>query len=266
MTEHQRAQGYTPSLQSMFSTPITGPPTGLLFSPNHPEGPSSKNMPSSPDRPPAHIRHMWEQAGYGYQYSQPGPHSKSKPAPPGDSRILRPEQVRDEVDTHIGKELRIVKVPQSILPRFLNVAALNTARNRETCALLMGRESGKEFKVSTLLIPKQHSTSDTCTMDEEELVSEFTEKRNMVTLGWVSHSRELVPFARISSSVSRFQIHTHPTQSCRSCLLRLDVSRFDTPDEHPGFMSSLDLHTHASFQCMLPEFFAIVCAPKQTPK
>ncbi|KAJ6580072.1 hypothetical protein DFH09DRAFT_1146441, partial [Mycena vulgaris] len=40
-------------------------------------------------------------------------------------------------------------------------------------------------------------------------------------------------------------IHTHPSQSC--------------------FMSSVDLHTHASFQCMLPESFAVVCAPKSTP-
>ncbi|KAI1293698.1 STAM-binding protein [Halotydeus destructor] len=37
-------------------------------------------------------------------------------------------------------------------------------------------------------------------------------------------------------------IHTHPTQS--------------------AFMSSIDLHTHCSYQLMLPEAIAIVCAPK----
>lgn len=31
-------------------------------------------------------------------------------------------------------------------------------------------------------------------------------------------------------------------------------------------MSSVDLHTHSGFQCMLPESFAVVCAPKSTPK
>lgn len=41
------------------------------------------------------------------------------------------------------------------------------------------------------------------------------------------------------------QIHTHPTQSC--------------------FMSSLDLHSHASYQVMLAEAVAIVCAPKHNP-
>ncbi|PWN90887.1 hypothetical protein FA10DRAFT_267316 [Acaromyces ingoldii] len=39
--------------------------------------------------------------------------------------------------------------------------------------------------------------------------------------------------------------HTHPSQSC--------------------FMSSLDLHTHASYQAMLPEAIAIVCAPNDRP-
>lgn len=40
-------------------------------------------------------------------------------------------------------------------------------------------------------------------------------------------------------------IHTHPTQTC--------------------FMSSVDLHTHCSYQLMLPESIAIVCAPKHEP-
>ncbi|KAF8157557.1 hypothetical protein K438DRAFT_1620897, partial [Mycena galopus ATCC 62051] len=125
--------------------------------------------------------------------------------------------------------LRTVLLPQVTLPRFLAIASGNTARNLETCGLLLGREvvrgdSRTRYVVETLLIPKQHATSDTCTMDEEEGVLGFTEERGLITLGW---------------------IHTHPSQSC--------------------FMSSVDLHTHASFQCMLPESFAVVCAPKSDP-
>ena len=30
-------------------------------------------------------------------------------------------------------------------------------------------------------------------------------------------------------------------------------------------MSSVDLHTHSGFQRMLPESFAVVCAPQHTP-
>lgn len=33
-----------------------------------------------------------------------------------------------------------------------------------------------------------------------------------------------------------------------------------------GFMSSVDLHTHSAFQRMLPESFAVVCAPTSVPK
>lgn len=40
-------------------------------------------------------------------------------------------------------------------------------------------------------------------------------------------------------------IHTHPSQTC--------------------FMSSVDLHTHASYQLMLPEAVAVVCAPSSQP-
>ncbi|OLL22819.1 AMSH-like protease sst2 [Neolecta irregularis DAH-3] len=40
-------------------------------------------------------------------------------------------------------------------------------------------------------------------------------------------------------------IHTHPSQTC--------------------FLSSVDLHTHCSYQLMLPEAIAIVCAPKHKP-
>ena len=84
------------------------------------------------------------------------------------------------------RELKTVYLPRESLPRFLNVAAVNTARNRETCGLLLGKDKKSKFVVTTLLIPKQHSTSDTCTMDEEELVMSFTEERSLITLGWVS--------------------------------------------------------------------------------
>ncbi|KAJ7693175.1 hypothetical protein B0H17DRAFT_933230, partial [Mycena rosella] len=136
-----------------------------------------------------------------------------------------------------GGRLRTVVLPHATLPRFLAIAAANSARNLETCGLLLGREvvrgagagagapgAKSRYVVETLLVPKQHATSDTCTMDEEEGVLGFTEARGLITLGW---------------------IHTHPSQSC--------------------FMSSVDLHTHASFQRMLPESFAVVCAPKSDP-
>ncbi|KIM82654.1 hypothetical protein PILCRDRAFT_70357 [Piloderma croceum F 1598] len=151
------------------------------------------------------------------------PHPTGPPRPDDISRISRPANATARADPVVG-ELKNVSVPRDCLPKFLSIAALNTSRNRETCGLLLGKDKGHKFTVTTLLIPKQHSTSDTCTMDEEELVMMFTEERSLITLGW---------------------IHTHPSQSC--------------------FMSSVDLHTHSGFQRMLPESFAVVCAPKSTP-
>jgi STAM-binding protein len=78
-----------------------------------------------------------------------------------------------------------VSLPRDCLPRFLAIAKANTAVNKETCGLLLGKDKGTKFVVTTLLIPRQHATSDTCTMDEEELVLEFTEERSLITLGWV---------------------------------------------------------------------------------
>ncbi|EIN14652.1 Mov34-domain-containing protein [Punctularia strigosozonata HHB-11173 SS5] len=144
------------------------------------------------------------------------------PPPPVPAPVSRIESGKRE--DPVKRELRTVSLPRECLPRFLAIASINTSKNKETCGLLLGKDKGQKYVVTTLLIPKQHSTSDTCTMDEEELVLQFTEERGLITLGW---------------------IHTHPSQSC--------------------FMSSVDLHTHSGFQRMLPESFAVVCAPKFTP-
>ncbi|XP_010259367.1 PREDICTED: AMSH-like ubiquitin thioesterase 3 isoform X2 [Nelumbo nucifera] len=81
------------------------------------------------------------------------------------------------------------------------------------------------FHITTLIIPKQESTSDSCqTMNEEEIF-DVQDKLSLFPLGW---------------------IHTHPSQTC--------------------FMSSVDLHTHYSYQIMLPEAIAIVMAPKDTSR
>ncbi|KAH9955370.1 hypothetical protein BC827DRAFT_1141594 [Russula dissimulans] len=146
--------------------------------------------------------------------------SNTRPPPPPKELVAPPLGGSDPV----ARELKSVSFPRDCLNRFTSIASINTARNRETCGLLLGKDKGSRYVVTTLLIPRQHSTSDTCAMDEEELVMQFTEERSLITLGW---------------------IHTHPTQSC--------------------FMSSVDLHTHSGFQRMLPESFAVVCAPNSTP-
>lgn len=56
---------------------------------------------------------------------------------------------------------------------------------------------------------------------------------------------DVLAFQEANGLISVGWVHTHPSQSC--------------------FMSSLDLHTHASYQITLPEAIAIVCAPNHDP-
>lgn len=184
MTEEQRQQGYRPSLQSPYShtfeTVTTPPDKGLLFQPNHPDGPSRYRIPSSPDRPPAHVRHLWD--------IQMGVQRPLRPPTPG-SRILAPDQVKgdEKMTKHKWEYLKMVRLPSDLTNRFLAIAAVNTAKNKETLGLLMGREVPEgAYVVTHLVIPKQTGTSDSCVMEEEEVVSEYADSRKLITVGWVS--------------------------------------------------------------------------------
>ncbi|KAG8986260.1 hypothetical protein FRB94_004472 [Tulasnella sp. JGI-2019a] len=106
--------------------------------------------------------------------------------------------------------LRTVYLPQECLTKFLSIASINTARKKETCGLLLGKLNNHAYTVQTLLVPRQTSDENSCTMTEEEMVIEFQEKRDLITLGW---------------------IHTHPTQSCFMSSLDLHT--------HSGFQSAL---------------------------
>ncbi|KAG9069365.1 hypothetical protein KI688_010266 [Linnemannia hyalina] len=132
-----------------------------------------------------------------------------------------PPKIQIEEDVHeFSQGLRTLIVPVRLLDRFLNIVRPNTNRKLETCGILAGVLSRNKLTVTTLIIPKQTATSDTCSTTNEDELFEYQSERDLMTLGW---------------------IHTHPTQTC--------------------FMSSVDLHTHCSYQLMLPEAIAIVCAP-----
>ncbi|OBZ76162.1 AMSH-like protease sst2 [Grifola frondosa] len=247
MSQHQLKQGYVPSLQSMFSetSKPPAPDSSLLFESKASSGlysnilpqPSTPVIPPYPSQMPVpepHGSYSHPQTGYrgpSPSGARPPPHPPKEALygrvsnpPPSSSSAASSRVIPGGSNDSSVRDLRTVKLPRECLQKFLSIARVNTLQNRETCGLLLGKDKGSKYVVTTLLIPKQHSTSDTCTMDEEELVLQFTEERHLITLGW---------------------IHTHPTQSC--------------------FMSSVDLHTHSGFQRMLPESFAVVCAPSSTP-
>lgn len=216
MSQHQLKQGYAPSLQSMFNYPTLKPTnlgrSSLLFVPessqsytNQVPNPSVVVLPNQPAPSPYSLNATRPPSGVYFDsavpYSSLSRAPQVAPPPPpapvhhidGDRYRTASQEsariTRKASDPVQVPDLKTVSLPRECLPRFLSIASLNTARNRETCGLLLGKDRGHKFTVTTLLIPKQHSTSDTCTMDEEELVMEFTEERSLITLGWVCFLR-----------------------------------------------------------------------------
>ncbi|XAR57024.1 Proteasome endopeptidase complex [Bertholletia excelsa] len=126
----------------------------------------------------------------------------------------------DMPDSNSYQDLHI---PVKMMEDFLRLAQGNTKKNLETCGVLAGSLKNRVFHITTLIIPKQESTSDSCQTLNEEEIFDVQDKLSLFPLGW---------------------IHTHPSQTC--------------------FMSSVDLHTHYSYQIMLPEAIAIVMAPTDT--
>lgn len=195
MSKHQMSQGYVPSLNSMF-TPRPGQTitsTSLLFDHKNPPRPEGQLYPSNMLPPPS-LQPTYSQPISHPEGPRPNPSQVSyshstTPVKPSPSQIQPPPPKHPPSESSPnrppGSDLRNVSLPRDCLPRFLAIAKANTAVNKETCGLLLGKDKGNKFVVTTLLIPKQHATSDTCTMDEEELVLQFTEERSLITLGWV---------------------------------------------------------------------------------
>ena len=116
-----------------------------------------------------------------------------------------------------------ITIPFDLASTFSTIAKSNTAKGVETCGILLGfQQSSESFLITTLLIPNQTGTFDTCETigSAEERILSYALTNELVCLGW---------------------IHTHPTQSC--------------------FLSSVDMHTTLSYQRMLSNAVAIVLAP-----
>ncbi|KAJ4959712.1 hypothetical protein NE237_019622 [Protea cynaroides] len=122
--------------------------------------------------------------------------------------------------TSESKFLQDVHISSRLMEDFLELARDNTDKDLETCGILGAFLKKGTFYVTTLIVPKQESASNSCQALNEEEIYTIQNEQSLFPIGW---------------------IHTHPSQTC--------------------FMSSVDVHTHYSYQVMLPEAFAIVMAP-----
>ncbi|KAF8752064.1 USP8 dimerization domain [Rhizoctonia solani] len=214
MTMHQREQGYYPSSHSMFS--LAGLATALT---------AERDIQAFGSPPKQHLKHPL------LSYSSlirilhprvkgtatrrlrdtaiPDPDQLCDPSP-ARSPHLHTTRFYPDPRRRGSSRLRQVLLPEEVIQKFMSIAKPNTLRRTETCGLLLGKARGAGFAVTTLLIPRQRGTSDTCEMIEEELILDFQETRGLITLGW---------------------IHTHPTQSCFMSSMDLHT--------HSGYQASL---------------------------
>ncbi|XP_022682865.1 AMSH-like ubiquitin thioesterase 3 isoform X1 [Setaria italica] len=113
-------------------------------------------------------------------------HSERGPIPP--SRVADPRPGLAISDTGCYQNLH---VPVALMECFLRVAEANTTKNLETCGILAGSLKKRTFYVTTLIIPKQKSTSDSCQATNEEEIFEVQDKGSLLSLGWIHVSPTL---------------------------------------------------------------------------
>ena len=213
---------------------------------------SPARPPKSPGSPPSLPREP-------YTTSNSTPTRPPKVMAPSRSSTPAPalEQFRTTSTLESGSPLRTLFLPTELRHSFLSLAAKNTARNLETLGLLCGQLMRNALFITTLLLPPQKSTSDTCEMTEvgEVMVDEYIsangapdpEPSNSDEEDDIGGGRKKVRDEYATSMggdmIILGWIHTHPTQTC--------------------FLSSRDLHTHVWYQSGLPESIALVCAPSK---
>jgi STAM-binding protein len=121
-------------------------------------------------------------------------HHDIAPIPPSKVADPRPGPAISSQDgPQSSCEYQHLHVPVSMMSDFLRLARANTQKNLETCGVLAGSLKNRVFHITTLIIPKQESTSDSCQTINEEEMFEVQDRLSLFPLGW---------------------IHTHPTQTC----------------------------------------------------
>ncbi|XP_015578603.1 AMSH-like ubiquitin thioesterase 2 isoform X2 [Ricinus communis] len=89
--------------------------------------------------------------------------------------------------------LQDIHISERLMEDFLELARENTEKDLETCGVLSAFLEMGTYYVTTLIIPKQNSTSSSCEAIKEEEFFAIQNERSLHPVGW---------------------IHTHPSQSC----------------------------------------------------
>ena len=103
---------------------------------------------------------------------------------------LTPQLLKSKGNQESTGDFLEVSIPGDTIEIFLKAASLNTARNVETCGILVGTRIGDVKVVSKLIMPKQTGTYCDCKVADEDFPEDEMIKDGLEEYGW---------------------IHTHPT-------------------------------------------------------
>ncbi|XWS22598.1 hypothetical protein CRYUN_Cryun29cG0050100 [Craigia yunnanensis] len=108
------------------------------------------------------------------------------------SRVIDSDQ-QSYNEPEASRVLQNVHISAQLMEDFLELAKDNTEKDLETCGVLGAFLEKGTFYVTTLIIPKQESTSNSCQAINEEEIFTIQNEGSLFPVGW---------------------IHTHPSQSC----------------------------------------------------
>ncbi|EOY00486.1 Associated molecule with the SH3 domain of STAM 2 isoform 1 [Theobroma cacao] len=108
------------------------------------------------------------------------------------SRVIDSDQ-QPYNESEASRVLQNVHISAQLMEDFLELAKDNTKKDLETCGVLGAFLERGTFYVTTLIIPKQESSSNSCQAKNEEEIFAIQNERSLYPVGW---------------------IHTHPSQSC----------------------------------------------------
>jgi STAM-binding protein len=126
----------------------------------------------------------------------------------------------------VDNKLRKIEMDGDMFDKFMSNAHRNTARSIETCGILAGKYLAHKKLFRVTHLIIPKQTGTTDTCA-------------------TTNEDEIFEYQIKHDLLTLGWIHTHPTQAC--------------------FLSSVDLHTHCSYQSLFPEAVAVVIAPRDTP-
>ncbi|PKA55568.1 AMSH-like ubiquitin thioesterase 2 [Apostasia shenzhenica] len=150
-----------------------------------------------PPFPNAHDIHIEVQA---VQHYFPSPALSCVEAPPiighvSHVTISEPNNSYSEPseEPSTSEDKKELQLSAGLLDEFMELAKANTEKDLETCGILGASLNNQTYYITTLVIPKQESTSNTCQALNEEEIHAILEGESLLPAGW---------------------IHTHPSQTC----------------------------------------------------